>query len=430
MEKLDRVLVTVDWEEKFPFCFLQPLSSDISDHCPLLLSTNAATNAKRRFHFEVWWLKLPGFLDVVSTSWTCPSSITDPFNRLDVMFKSTARALQSCSQRSIGQIKQQILVARTIVLWLDTAQEQRQLLAEELELRRTLKCKLLGLSSLERTMARLRSRMIFLKDGDANTRLFHLQASHRMKKKVISKLQYEGGIAVTQQEKEHVLYSYFKNIMGTPSARTEATDLSALDFQRANLEHLDAVFLEDEVRSTIKSLPGEKSPGPDGFTAEFYKAAWPVIRNDIMADFRAFYRGCCAHFHRLNGALITLLPKKPDAAMPSEYRPISLIHSFAKLVAKLLANRLAPQLDHLIAVNQSAFIKKRSIHDNFKFVEQAAKTLHRKKKSSLLLKLDISKAFDTVAWPFLLQLLGDGVRPKVVKLDISYGIHRIDKGPA
>ena len=78
-----------------------------------------------------------------------------------------------------------------------------------------------------------------------------------------------------------------------------------------------------------------------------------------------------------------------------------------------MANRLAPELDNLVGVNQSAFIKKRSIHDNFKFVEQAARLLHRKRKPALLLKLDISKAFDTVSWPFLLQVLealGFGIR--------------------
>lgn len=74
-------------------------------------------------------------------------------------------------------------------------------------------------------------------------------------------------------------------------------------------------------------------------------------------------------------------------------------------MAKLLANRLAAELERLVDVNQSAFIQKRSIHDNFKFVELAAKTLHRKKKPTLLVKLDISKAFDIVEWPFLLRAL-------------------------
>lgn len=117
-------------------------------------------------------------------------------------------------------------------------------------------------------------------------------------------------------------------------------------------------------------MPNDKSPGPDGFTAEFYRSAWSVIKYGIMAGFNAFYRNACAYLYRLNGSLITLIPKGPDPKSPGDYRPISLIHSFAKLVAKLLANRLAPELDKLIDVNQSAFIKRRSIHDNFKYVEQ------------------------------------------------------------
>src|SRR6185503_10898559 len=70
-----------------------------------------------------------------------------------------------------------------------------------------------------------------------------------------------------------------------------------------------------------------------------------------------------------------------------------------------MANRLAPLLDNMVASNQSAFIKGRCIHDNFMLVQQTIKVLHRRKVASLFLKLDISKAFDSVAWPFLLEIL-------------------------
>jgi hypothetical protein len=73
------------------------------------------------------------------------------------------------------------------------------------------------------------------------------------------------------------------------------------------------------------------------------------------------------------------------------------------MVSKLLANRLGPELDHLISINQTTFIKNRCIYDNFMYVQEALKELHKKKKiSSLLIKLDISKAFDSVNWPYLL----------------------------
>lgn len=70
-----------------------------------------------------------------------------------------------------------------------------------------------------------------------------------------------------------------------------------------------------------------------------------------------------------------------------------------------MANRLVPWLPTLVPSNQSAFIRGRSIHDNFLFVQQMVKALHRKEEAHILLKLDISKAFDSVSWSFLLEVL-------------------------
>jgi hypothetical protein len=100
------------------------------------------------------------------------------------------------------------------------------------------------------------------------------------------------------------------------------------------------------------------------------------------------------------------------AEHPKDFRPISLVHSFAKLVTKILANRLAGKLNEMVSSNQSAFIKGCFIQDNFMLVQQTARFLYQQKKLRLLLKLDISKAFDSVAWPFLLQVLHHiGFRP-------------------
>lgn len=104
-------------------------------------------------------------------------------------------------------------------------------------------------------------------------------------------------------------------------------------------------------------------------------------------------------------SIIMLIPKKPNAAAPGDFRPITMVHSFAKLLSKLLATRLAPRLNGMISKNQSAFIKGRTIHDNFKYVKQAAALLRKKKIPAMLLKLDISKDFDTVSWPFMLDTM-------------------------
>jgi hypothetical protein len=107
----------------------------------------------------------------------------------------------------------------------------------------------------------------------------------------------------------------------------------------------------------------------------------------------------------LNSAYITLLPKTAEAVEVKDYRPISLIHNFARIITKAMANRLTSKLSTLISPCQSAFMKGRCIHDNFILVQQTARALHRQNNPRVLLKLDINKAFDLVSWPFLFKVL-------------------------
>jgi hypothetical protein len=81
------------------------------------------------------------------------------------------------------------------------------------------------------------------------------------------------------------------------------------------------------------------------------------------------------------------------------------MHSTAKLMGSILARRLTPHLDRIVSKSQSAFIKGRSIHDNFQYVHGAIKHFHRFKTSMLFVKLDIAKAFDSVWWEYMLELM-------------------------
>jgi hypothetical protein len=129
-----------------------------------------------------------------------------------------------------------------------------------------------------------------------------------------------------------------------------------------------------------------------------------VIRVDFMAAVGRLMQGDVNKLH-LNSAYITLLPKTAEAVEVKDYRPISLIHSFARIITKAMANRLANKLSTLISPCQSAFMKGRCIHDNFILVQQTARALHRQNNPRVLLKLDINKAFDLVSWPFLFKVL-------------------------
>jgi hypothetical protein len=141
---------------------------------------------------------------------------------------------------------------------------------------------------------------------------------------------------------------------------------------------LDQNFNLEELKHVVQELPAEKAPGPDGFTGAFYKNCWQIIRMDVLATMNCFHDLRAGPMGRLNRANITLIPKKDVAVHPSEFRPISLIHSFAKLVTKTMDVRLSKYINELISPAQSAFIKRRCIHDNFLFVTNLARAYHRK----------------------------------------------------
>jgi hypothetical protein len=227
----------------------------------------------------------------------------------------------------------------------------------------------------------------------------------RKKKSFIATLNGDLGPAVSQQSKASLTFNHFTNLLGKANDRTQGINWAELGYVRHDLEELDVPFTTQEIEAVIKELPSEKASGPDGFIGCFYKKCWFVIKEDLVQALTFFYNNQTAKLGLVNTAHIVLLPKIQDAASLSDFRPISLINSTAKIITKILANRLAPHLDEIVSIAQNAFIRKRCIHDNFIYVQRVIQLLHKKKKPALFIKLDISKAFDSINWSFLLEVL-------------------------
>jgi hypothetical protein len=381
------------------------LSSSLSDHCPLLPADDSGPRRPRSFKFEIFWLKLPGFLDVVSKAWHTPSVHTEPCQILYHKLSDTGKCLQKWGRSIFSNTKVLLHAALLVILHFDMAQDERQLFPEELELRARLKRKVIALAVVERARKKQSSRIANLKEGDANTKFFHLRVNARRRKNHIHRLKHNNGWVTGHDEKEKVIFDHFKSVMGRGDPSSHDFNWAELNLTSPNLQGLGEPITEDEVKVAIAQMPGDKAPGPDGFTGSFFKRCWETIKGDVMAVVHLFGNLHAENFHWLNSANIALLPKKEGAEEISDYRPISLIHAIAKILSKTLANRLGPLMDELVSNAQSAFIKKRSIHDNFLYVKNLATRYHRNKTPTLLFKLDIRKAFDSVRWGYLVDLL-------------------------
>nr|GEV09854.1 RNA-directed DNA polymerase, eukaryota [Tanacetum cinerariifolium] len=106
-----------------------------------------------------------------------------------------------------------------------------------------------------------------------------------------------------------------------------------------------------------------------------------------------------------NSSFIILIPKVSNANRVKDFRPISLIGSVYKIVAKILANRLVLVLGDLVSDTQSAFLKERQILDGPFILNKVIQWCKKKKKQSMIFKVDFEKAYDSVRWDFVNTIL-------------------------
>jgi exonuclease III len=182
-ERRHPTLVRLDWV----FCnqawdltdshTLHALSSSHSDHCPLILTNQETPRRATPFKFENFWMKLPCFQDTVAKAWQSPTSHTEPFHCLGHKLDTTATALKKWSRSLLSEARYKLLMAQEIILRLDKAQDFRGLSAAEASLRSKLKKRILGWLVIEKARKKQCARISYVKEGDANTRFFHLRAN-------------------------------------------------------------------------------------------------------------------------------------------------------------------------------------------------------------------------------------------------------------
>ena len=123
---------------------------------------------------------------------------------------------------------------------------------------------------------------------------------------------------------------------------------------------LDAPLTEAEIEMAIKSMPGHKAPGPDGFTAAFYQIA-PASFAKILLKVFQYQLGRGQLLPKQRKSCAVLLHKKGPRSVPGNYRPIALVQVDVKILSRVLTSRLRSVLNVLIDPDQTGFVRGRSI---------------------------------------------------------------------
>jgi len=250
--------------------------------------------------------------------------------------------------------------------------------------------------------AKIRAKIIDYEEGEKSTKYFHSLEKHKGRQKLWSSIRTSNNEIQTDINSildEQVLY--YKKLFSSESCNlNEAKNLlknvdSKLD-ENDNLI-LDSPISFEECENVLKEMKNGKSPGSDGITAEFYKQYWPVIGSQFLEVINEIYSTNSLCDTQKRGVL-TLLHKKGERELLSNWRPITLLNVDYKIIAKVMSSRLKKILPKIIHPDQRAFITGRNIGECVRLTKDIIEYAEESDLEGAIIFLDQEKAFDRVEW--------------------------------
>ncbi|GKV28743.1 hypothetical protein SLEP1_g37755 [Rubroshorea leprosula] len=377
------------------------LRRSVSDHCPILLKEEKIDWGPKPFKFFDAWLEQPDCKEIIRTAWNSCEINGGKGYKLKEKLKMTKKALKDWSSKSMADVDRKISESEMTIAEIDEQGEKSTLSDTDIEKRRNCFLDLWKHLRIKERMWQQKSRMAWLKEGDANTKFFHRCVKGRSRRNEINFIQIKGVQHTGVLGIKKAVAEHFEKLFTEENWQRPRLDgISFNQISGVDNELLTATFSEVEIKQAIWDCGSSKSPGPDGFNFRFIKEMWEDIKSEII-DF-------VQEFHRLgrlvrgsNASFIVLIPKVENPQRIEEFRPISLIGVMYKIIAKLLANRLRKVLPKIIGEQQMAFIGGRQLVDGVVIANEVIDEAKKKKKKSFLFKVDFEKAYDNVCWDFI-----------------------------
>ncbi|MCH86627.1 LINE-1 reverse transcriptase like, partial [Trifolium medium] len=365
MSRIDRILISDEWAMRWGISSLWVLPRDLSDHCHLTL--------------KYINLRIEGWMGFV----------------LKEKLKALKKFLRDWHKLEYGGSGARIEELVVEIRDLDMRGEEEGLSTQEVVSRKEKFRDLWKLLKNKEALMFQRSRSKWLKEGDANTKFFHGSVKSRSKTNLISALRSGDVWLDSPTLIKAAVSSYFVNhVSSTPRVRPKLDGVVFPSLSEEEKVGLISPFSMEEIEDVVKNCDGNKCPRPDGFNYDFLKKFWDLLKGDFRIMFDQFHGNSCLPKSFLS-YFVTLVPKVNSPSNISDFRPISLIGCLYKLIAKVLAKRLAKVIDSVVALNQSAFIKGRNLVDGVLVVNEVVELAKKTKRECLIFKVDFEKAYDS-----------------------------------
>ena len=411
-KKINRILVNDSWLIAFPLSYGSFGAMEFSDHCPSCVNiSNQSGGRNKPFKLSNFLMHHPEFIEKIRVTWdrlayqgSAMFTLSKKLKFLKGTIRTFNREHYSGLEKRVVQAAQNLKTCQNNLL----AAPSSYLAGLEKEAHRSWA----ELALAEERFLCQKSRVLWLKCGDSNTTFFHRMMTARRAINEIHYLLDQTGrrIENTDELQTHCV-DFFKELFGSSSHLISAEGISQIhsltrfkcDENRRQL--LEAEVSEADIKSEFFALPSNKSPGPDGYTSEFFKKTWSIVGPSLIAAVQEFFRSGRL-LGQWNSTAVTMVPKKPNADRITEFRPISCCNAIYKVISKLLARRLENILPLWISPSQSAFVKGRLLTENVLLATELVQGFGQANISSRgVLKVDLRKAFDSVGWGFIIETL-------------------------
>ncbi|XP_075080127.1 uncharacterized protein LOC142165483 [Nicotiana tabacum] len=407
-KRLDRCLANVEFQQTFPGIEVQHLSKTGSDHSPMYLKCDIETPPiKTPFKFLNFWVEHATFKDVVKENWTADFS-ANPYILFNHKLKKLKKAISWWSKATFGDIFQKIASMEEVVM-VHEAEFEANPTGMNRERLQKVQAELIKCLAREEKYCQQKAGMTWFKKGDRNTKFFHAQVRGRRKRLQLNRIQNSGGTWIEEEQKiaEEAIKFYKEQFTeaATPSSFDIVEHVPNLINTEQNAE-LIKQLTKEEVKVVVLGLNGDSAGGPDGMTGKFYHSCWDIIGDDLYNMVRAFFNGhelpkCVTHTN------LVLLPNKKEVTTFSDLRPISLGNFSNKVISRVVHERLVKFLPSLISEEHVGFVKGRNIVENILLTQEIVTDIRLRTKAgpNVILKLDMTKAYDRLSWLFLTKVL-------------------------